>query len=413
MSTPYTSTFFDIKRPWSRVKDAILNYYLKPYLEKVAHLKRTIVIVDAFAGPGQYGREGSQKEAGSPVIIAEAVRDYAPPGTEIFYFNNNKKYHDRLEHVLQECNLPGVPRYGDSSELLLNFASRYAENKTVFVYQDPCGVSGLSFGTMTTLLDRPGASTEFLVNMRTSALYRMAAQRWVEVQDVELGTMELEVDSDLDIYDDLPSENELQSEEPEFIDVPDLTKTQVDCNHRTLDEIFGGDYWREYLLRADLVPTSRIDRVMRKYRNRIREHTRYAASCPIKRKPNSKPLHHLTFCSRHADALLLMNDAMHRATRSYDYGVSTRGTLFENTSWESAHRDSLSLQVAIKRVLRQSGASTRYDTMVSVAGNRFMAFLKRDMNAEIKAMVTRGEVISDRRPLNDDAILRLGQVGIF
>ena len=59
------SEFFKGKRPWARIKDKVIGDYLVPYLNKVSKLKRTIVIVDAFAGQGIF-EDGSK---GSPIII--------------------------------------------------------------------------------------------------------------------------------------------------------------------------------------------------------------------------------------------------------------------------------------------------------------------------------------------------------
>ena len=59
--------FFDKKKPWSRYKDSILDYYLEPYLAKVARIGKPIVIVDCFAGAGKY----EDGELGSPLIISK------------------------------------------------------------------------------------------------------------------------------------------------------------------------------------------------------------------------------------------------------------------------------------------------------------------------------------------------------
>ena len=40
------NTFFKGKREWSKLKDAVLNQYLPPYLKKVNTLNRPIILVD-------------------------------------------------------------------------------------------------------------------------------------------------------------------------------------------------------------------------------------------------------------------------------------------------------------------------------------------------------------------------------
>ena len=49
------SDFFDAKRDWSRYKDFILGYYLEPYIPKVNTLGKPILVVDCFAGRGEFG----------------------------------------------------------------------------------------------------------------------------------------------------------------------------------------------------------------------------------------------------------------------------------------------------------------------------------------------------------------------
>ena len=44
---------FKEKRPWSKYKDFILDYYLTPYIAKVKNLRRPILIIDCCAGPGK------------------------------------------------------------------------------------------------------------------------------------------------------------------------------------------------------------------------------------------------------------------------------------------------------------------------------------------------------------------------
>ena len=61
--------FFEVKRPWSKIKDQILGAYLKPYLAKVKQLGKPIVLIDGFAGKGRF-RDGSD---GSPLIMCKVA----------------------------------------------------------------------------------------------------------------------------------------------------------------------------------------------------------------------------------------------------------------------------------------------------------------------------------------------------
>ena len=71
--------FFKAKRPWSKYKDFILGYYVEPYIAKVATLKKPILIVDCFAGCGQFG----DGQPGSPLIIASIVKKWYDKGYQV------------------------------------------------------------------------------------------------------------------------------------------------------------------------------------------------------------------------------------------------------------------------------------------------------------------------------------------
>jgi hypothetical protein len=47
--------FFRAKRPWSRVKDTILDKYIDAYLRTIQDRGSEILLIDGFAGPGRFG----------------------------------------------------------------------------------------------------------------------------------------------------------------------------------------------------------------------------------------------------------------------------------------------------------------------------------------------------------------------
>ena len=71
--TEQNDDFFEGKRPWSVIKDEILGAYMSPYIAKVNRLKRRILLIDGYAGPGVFD-DGS---AGSPLIICQAAERFA------------------------------------------------------------------------------------------------------------------------------------------------------------------------------------------------------------------------------------------------------------------------------------------------------------------------------------------------
>jgi len=87
--------FFDEKKEWSKYKDLILDYYLKPYLAKVAKLGKPIAIIDCFAGPGKFHAD---EAPGSPVIIARHLERLHSRGARVrgFFIEANDTLYKQL-----------------------------------------------------------------------------------------------------------------------------------------------------------------------------------------------------------------------------------------------------------------------------------------------------------------------------
>ena len=62
--TEIDTTFFSGKRPWSKIKDKVLSEYMPAYLRKVATLGKDILLIDGYAGPGEF----DDNTHGSPLI---------------------------------------------------------------------------------------------------------------------------------------------------------------------------------------------------------------------------------------------------------------------------------------------------------------------------------------------------------
>jgi len=134
--------FFKGKRPWSKIKDRVLGEYLVPYLRKVAKLRKPIVIVDAFAGPGIF-EDGSE---GSPIIICKKAEEHSPDNYLAIFVNNNKRFHSELEKNLEPYKKKGkaITVYGDAKELLAELKDIVVE-ATLLIYLDPFGLKDCEF----------------------------------------------------------------------------------------------------------------------------------------------------------------------------------------------------------------------------------------------------------------------------
>jgi len=100
MST-YGDNFFEGKRPWSKIKDAILATYMPPYLTKLRALGKDIVLIDGFAGAGTFGE---QNDEGSPLIIERNAQEIVPNMHISYFINNDPHHHEQLKTTLIDRN---------------------------------------------------------------------------------------------------------------------------------------------------------------------------------------------------------------------------------------------------------------------------------------------------------------------
>ena len=129
---PDEDDFFKQKKPWSKYKDLIFDYYLKPYLAKVAHIGRPIAIIDCFAGPGIFG----DGELGSPLIIAKHLSRLHRKGRQVMgmFIETDSGRFAQLESNLSSYQFPVRTRQGD----FLQFVDEIAELADCGPPNDPC-----------------------------------------------------------------------------------------------------------------------------------------------------------------------------------------------------------------------------------------------------------------------------------
>lgn len=155
--------FFRAKRRWSQYKDLILEYYLEPYIPKVHKLRRPILIVDCFAGPGKF----EDRKPGLPLIICAAIKKWRAKGVDVrgIFIENKQEHFRNLKYLLQVYSDFAQPRLG-SFETRLPELAELASRNTVFLYIDPYTVKSLLFGPMQRVYQQiqyVGASVEVLI----------------------------------------------------------------------------------------------------------------------------------------------------------------------------------------------------------------------------------------------------------
>lgn len=379
-----THDFFKAKRPWSKYKDFILGYYLEPYIPKVATLKKPILIVDCFAGCGQF----DDGEPGSPLIIASIIQKWHDKGYQVRgeFVEADADNHRKLTKVLEPYRDFATPRLGVFDDLLPDLAGRAREN-TVFLYVDPYTVKGLLFARMKEVYDqirKSSASVELLLNLNVPTFMRWALAALKRKEEVPTEATDGEAD--------------YQADDPE--ERVELT---------VLDGIAGGDYWRAVASDPALPFVQKLDRFTDGYLSRLVSSFSFAASCEIKSKyEHQVPKYHLIYATRHPDGVELMNDAMCKARREFLGNQFAKGFLFDMTP-DQEKPDVDALADALITILREKGILTRKVLRGLGLSAHFGRHESKDYNLAVTNLLKAGRVHSGtgKTRINDDVRLSL------
>lgn len=345
--------FFEGKRPWSVIKDEVLKKYLPVYLAKVNRLRRPILIVDGFAGPGVFD-DGS---VGSPLIICSSAEEHANGNYQAFFINKRRDHHEKLVGVLAGSNWrpPAANAIlGDTIEIL-PLLPRAIRNHTVFLYLDPFGPTGSPFGLLEPFLTRDRSySTEVVLMMHMPIVHRLAARNAVQ---------------------------EGREHEP-------LIKQY----HAVMTEVFGGDYWKPIMFDGTLSPEEREVRLIGAYEEQLGRYLPYVGSCPVRASARERIKYFIVFASRHPDAMLLMNDAMAQAYFKHMHESAVAGTLFEKTSWQD-ERHVAGLREEIVRQVSSYPGQSRKNLWLRIVKANFMRYLEKEYRQTVQELVNEGGLV--------------------
>jgi three-Cys-motif partner protein len=291
--------FFRAKRPWSRVKDTILDKYIDAYLRTIQSLGSEILLIDGFAGPGRFG-DGSD---GSPLIVLNRIAK-APKhkvGMSALFADTRRGHRTALE-----SNIGGYLQTGVAERPLPDCAAAIARalevgaRRTLFFYLDPYGIADLDFEMLRKVFARGEAqSTEVLINFSFLTFMRMSGN-WS--------------------YDDSAASIAAR-----------VKATKID----TLNRSMGGDYWVQIVTDPSLTKIEREDAVVDAYMDQVRRYFSFVNSVPVKDQSDQPGVpsddlakYHLIFGSRNAKAVRYMNDIAYAALEPY-FKTFTDGLLFD------------------------------------------------------------------------------------
>ena len=368
--------FFAGKRPWSIIKDQVLENYMSPYIAKINKLGRPLLLIDGYAGPGVF----EDGKPGSPLIICQAAEKYAKGKWEAIFINKEQEYHDKLAQVIHRARWSGsaTPILGDSMVLLHTLPSTL-KDQSVFLYLDPFGPTGCEFALLQPFLERnPKYSTEIILTMNMPGMPRLAARHATS--------------------DGRQEERSIKS------------------NHMLLTRIFGGEYWKDILLSQSNSREEREYQLIEAYRAKLAGYLPYTGFCPVRDRIERQIKYFIVFASRHKDTLTLLNDAMVKAYFIRMHETSFGDGIWKEVDWrEMRSTDPNELQyfhrldlVIIETVTKHPG-ETRESIWFRIVQEYFMRYLESEYKATVQRLMDEKKLLSPtKRPtkrLNNDCAL--------
>lgn len=165
--------FFGTKKRWSKYKDFILDYYLKPYISKVRRLGKPIAIIDCCAGPGKFKLDN---EDGSPLIICRHLKEWRDKENlniiGIFIEKNNSNYEELKNNLIpyKDYTYAIKDEFRDYIDRIKQLTSEF----TIFLYVDPFGVKDLVFADLEKIFNKisNNNSVELLLNFDCDGFLR-------------------------------------------------------------------------------------------------------------------------------------------------------------------------------------------------------------------------------------------------
>jgi spore photoproduct lyase len=170
----------------------------------------------------------------------------------------------------------------------------------------------------------------------------------------------------------------------------------------------GGEWWKDIMWHKDLTPEEKEAQVVERYKNLLKNYLPFTGSCPVREKTGKRVKYYIIFCSRHEDAIVLMNDIMHKAYFKKMHEADFKGTLFEFLSWYPT-KPKESIKDIILDEIRQTPGLTRKELWISIVQKYFMHWLKSDYTKAVQELVNEEKLYSPTkrktRRLNDNCEL--------
>lgn len=388
MGSKYRNSFFASKREWSKYKDAILGYYLTPYLQKVKEIKKPICIVDMCAGRGEF----ETGEQGSPLIIAEQLSKLSNQGfaVKLRCYENHSPFYHHLKSVLKPYSFAEALNkdcFSDVDEI-----ARLASSHTIFLYIDPCDVVQLSLSRLKLVFDmvRQQSSVEALMIFMARAFMRQASLTNILSTHIqESGVLHDPLVRDADDDDKQMWLDALYDEATSS----DFTKAQK--YQSLLTDIAGGEYWMDVIKDTANSWEEKCSILVDKYLKVLRSWFKIAEAMPVCAGNSKIPKYWIVFTSRFEPAFDLFNRAACEMTRSQFQDFHRHETsLFSNIEIPEDRPKTHVVDRTLKRFAKRLLPCTWEKLRWSICGGRNVGkYTDSEINQSIKRLIKSGWIV--------------------
>ena len=313
--------FFLKKKPWSIVKDKLLECYLTPYVAKILNTRKPLLYVDCFAGAGKF----TDGNFGSPMIaldiFSERLRDSSASSRTNRFIDANFIELDHSEKLKENL----IPYQSTSNLLVSVHAGKYEKrirqildsrqgksNFNLFLYLDPYGFRTLDFNFLTSLPQKNFYSVELLINFNSFGFLRVACK-----------CLKIEFKNDIDF-------GYLQERDG----VEDFSIN--DATEEMLNRVAGGDYWKElvrHYYRENATFYDLEKTFAEQFCEKLKTRYLYVLNMPIRTRESHSPKYRMIHATNHPDGAILMADNIFRREELLrEIQLHGQQTLFGNDS---------------------------------------------------------------------------------
>jgi three-Cys-motif partner protein len=295
--------FHETKKSAAVLKHGIIDAYASPFAGKTGKWSpdNRVAFIDGYAGPGRYG----DAEEGSGAMLLRKAHELAgvPRRLELHFVEDDPDTVATLQEVVAQAGAGvAVTVTDDDISAVLPDLLDEATGIPLFVYLDPCGLVMPLDEVVRIFAERPGGlgapATEILINFSAVSLRRIAGH---------------------------------------------LTSPKaVEATLVRMDEVCGGDWWRDTWLNHLPDKEAAELAVAEGYADRLRDSAGYGGTwvIPVKPRAGLKPLYYLIFATRHVAGLEYFGEAASLGLekwRRYHAAQQAEGTLFaDGETWEDA-----------------------------------------------------------------------------